>query len=255
MFKYGLKLWSRNTDFYFDEAKKLYQKGIYDYIELYVVAETLKSLEKWKTLDIPFIIHAPHFAHGFNLAKEEKLQSNLKIYEEVKTFADELSSQYIIFHGGIDGDIEQTAKQLKSFQEPRALIENKPLKALPNKMNGEFCRGYNLDEIKYVMNEVNCGFCLDFGHAICSANSQKIDPYEYVESFFELNPKMFHLTDVNDISSEFDSHPHLGKGELDIKKILKLLPKNAIITVETIKNHKENLDDFVEDMKCLKSLF
>lgn len=71
MYKIGLKLWSINTDYYYDEAIRLYNDGVYDYIELYVVPNMTDTIEKWKKLDIPFIVHCPHFAHGFNLAKIE----------------------------------------------------------------------------------------------------------------------------------------------------------------------------------------
>lgn len=402
-YKCGLKLWSINTDYYYEEAKKLYSEGIFDYIELYVVPNTLETLPKWKELNqassplvgedrgegfkkathfytvksldyskelrknqtepekilwhylrnrqlnnmkfrrqeaigdyivdfvcyenkliveldgaghldikqknydekrdlylkengftvlrifnnniyenikgvlefilkntphptplpqgaseqnngIPFIIHAPHFAHGFNLAKKEKKESNLAIYREVKQFADELNAQYIIFHGGIDGDINETAHQLAGFNEPRALIENKPFVALPNKMGGEFCRGYNIDEIKLVKETAKSGFCLDFGHAICAANSFGVNVYEYCKDFLQFNPNMYHLTDLNDITLPYDSHLHLGMGELDFKQIFDMIPDKSYITFETIKNSKENLDDFAEDMEWLKSL-
>ena len=111
MYKLGLKLWSVNTDSYYDEAIRLYHDGVFDYIELYVVPNTLHTLEKWAKIAIPFIIHCPHFMHGFNLAKAEKKESNFAIYREVKQFADELRAKYIIFHGGMDGDIRETARQ------------------------------------------------------------------------------------------------------------------------------------------------
>ena len=241
-------------DYYYEEAKRLYNEGVFDYIELYVVPETLDTLESWKKLNIPFIIHCPHFAHGFNLAKSEKRESNLNIYNQVKHFADELNAKYIIFHGGVEGDIKETAKQLKSFNECRALIENKPFAALPNTMGGKFCRGATLEEIGIVIDAVGCGFCLDFGHAICSANSQNIDVYDYCEKFLKFKPKMFHLTDVSDISSGYDTHLHLGKGQLDFSKILQMLSEDDIITIETIKNDKKNLEDFVEDIRWLKNL-
>ena len=189
MYKFGLKLWSINTDYYYNEAIRLYKEGVFDYIELYVVPDTLDTLDKWKKLNIPFIIHCPHFAHGFNLAKFEKKESNRKIFDEVQKFADNLNALYIVIHGGIDGNIEETASQLASFNEKRALIENKPYVALPNRMGGNFCRGYNIDEIKLVMNSVKCGFCLDFGHAICAANSLKVEPYLYIEDFLKLKPE------------------------------------------------------------------
>lgn len=252
--KRGLKLWSVNTDYYYLEAKKLYEQKFFDYIELYVVPETLDTLEIWKKLNLPFIIHNAHFAQGFNLAKKEKEQRNKEIYEQTKQFADELDAQYIIFHGGIDGNIEETARQLASFNESRALIENKPFVALPNKMGGEFCRGYNINEIEIVMNAANCGFCLDFGHAICSANSQKTDVYNYCREFLQLKPQMYHLTDLDDITSPYDSHLHLGKGQLDFYKILLMIADNKFVTFETNKNSKENLDDFIEDMKWLNNI-
>ena len=252
MYKIGLKLWSINTDCYYNEAIRLYKNKIFDYIELYVVPNSTGTIEKWKKLNIPFIIHCPHFAHGFNLAKKEKQESNLEIYKQVKLFADELNAKYIIFHGGIDGTIEETAKQLASFNEPRALIENKPFVALPNKMGGEFCRGYNLNEIQLIMKTAKCGFCLDFGHAICAANSLEKDVYEYCKELVRIEPNMFHLTDLDNIKSHYDSHLHLGAGELDLNRIKSLLPENAIITLETEKNSKENLDDFINDSIAMR---
>lgn len=247
MYKLGLKLWSVNTDYYYNEAIRLYDDKVFDYIELYVVPNTIDTITKWKQISIPFIIHCPHFAHGFNLAKAEYKATNLEIYEQVKRFADELDAKYIIFHGGIDGNINETAKQLANFNESRALIENKPFVALPNKMGGKFCRGYNPTEITLVKEVAQCGFCLDFGHAICSANSQGIDIYEYCEAFLPLSPNMFHLTDNADITSPYDSHLHLGKGQLDISKIKSMLPQNAIITLETDKDSKTDLNDFIGD--------
>lgn len=253
MYKIGLKLWSTNTDYYYNEAIRLYNIGVFDYIELYIVPNTTDTIKKWEMLKIPFIIHCPHFAHGFNLAKVEKKEYNFDIYKQVKLFADKLDAKYIIFHGGIDGNVEETAKQLQSFNEPRALIENKPMIALPNKMGGHFCRGYNSNEIKVIKETAKCGFCLDFGHAICAANSQGQNVYEYCENFLQFNPKMFHLTDNADIKSPYDSHVHLGEGQLNIDKIKSILPKNAIITLETIKNSKENLDDFIKDSLWMKN--
>ena len=251
-YKLGLKLWSTNTESYLREAQRLYSLGFYNYIELYIVPNTLNTLEEWQKLNIPFVVHCPHFIHGFNLAQKEKVKFNKKIYKEVKIFADKLNAKYIIFHGGIDGNIYETAEQLKNFQETRALIENKPMIALPNKMNGKYCRGYNIEEIKIVKEIANCGFCLDFGHAICSANSQNKDIYSYCEEFLSLNPQMFHLTDNKDITSPFDSHLHLGDGQLNLDRIKRLLPKDALVTLETVKNSKENLDDFIGDTKCIR---
>ena len=65
----------------------------------------------------------------------------------------------------------------------------------------------------------------------------------------KFKPNMFHLTDVDDIKSEFDTHWHIGTGQLDIERIKKIIPDNSFITLETVKNSKENLDDFISDCK------
>ena len=70
----------------------------------------------------------------------------------------------------------------------------------------------------------------------------------------QFEPNMFHLTDLEDITSPYDSHLHLGTGELDLNKILSMIPPKSIITFETNKNSKENLSDFEEDMKCLQNI-
>lgn len=258
MFKLGLKLWSVN-ELYVNEALRLYQAGCFHYIELYVVPKSYaQHMELWLNLkenyNIPFIIHAPHFAHDFNLANKSYRNSNAVIYEEVRNFADNLNAQYIIFHGGMNGKIEETAYQLNSFNEPRALIENKPYKALTDSMSTLLCRGYDVEEIEYAIKEAHCGFCLDIEHAICAANSIGKEPYGYVKEFIGLKPEMYHLTDIEDIRSEFDSHLNLGHGELDIANILHSISTDAVITIETFKKSNKRLDDFMNDIAFIKNL-
>lgn len=252
MVKVGLKLWNINTDFYFEEACKLYKQKIFDYIELYIVPSHLELLNKWKTLSIPFDIHAPHFAHKMNLSKPEYRESNLLLYKEVQEYADELNASVIVFHGGSGGNYKETAKQLLSFSDKRSLIENKPYETLPF-VNEAFYVGSKFEEIEYIINNTNCGFCLDIGHAVCAANSFGINPYLYIEKFLSLSPKRIHLSDT-DIDTTLDKHFNLGDGNLDIKRILSMLPKNINITIETNKKSKTNLDDFVRDVAILKEI-
>ena len=250
MYKFGLKLWSTNTDYYLAAARRLYSQGIFDYIELYVVPDTLSALLHWKTLPIPYIIHCPHFAHKFNLADPAKRAYNTKIYQEVKAYADTLNARYIIFHGGVEHNIEETAKQLANLHDTRALIENKPYRAPLGEK--EQCRGYSIEEISYVMQEVGCGLCLDIGHAICAANSLGKEPYSYLESFVALAPKMFHISG-NDISSPVDRHLHINEGNYDYQRILSLMRHGEYISIETKKDSPHSLDDFAEDVADLKT--
>ncbi|MDR2067433.1 MAG: GNAT family N-acetyltransferase [Holosporaceae bacterium] len=249
--KFGLKLWSTNTDYYFDEAKRLYANGVFSYVEMYVIPDSGGFIEKWKTLGVPINLHCPHFLHGFNLASKEKENYNRQIYDQVKQFADELCSDYIVFHCGIDGTVEETVRQLKNFNESRAVIENKPYRPRPE-VGGRQCRGATVEEIKYILKEVGCGFCLDVGHAICSANSQKIDRWKYLEEFNKLSPKAYHLTDMEDIESECDSHIHIGKGQMDVRRVLSFIDEGSVVTVETEKSYERDLRDFEHDIALLR---
>ncbi|MDR0581181.1 MAG: sugar phosphate isomerase/epimerase [Holosporaceae bacterium] len=248
--KFGLKLWSANTDYYFDEARCLRADGVFSYVELYVIPDTLDTIWKWKTLDIPINLHCPHFMHGFNLAEQEKEEFNRTIYNQVKRFADELNAGYIVFHGGVDGNIEETVRQLKAFHEPRALIENKPYKPRPE-VGGKMCRGSTVEEVEYILTEIGCGFCLDIGHVICSANSQKLDHWKYIEEFNKLEPKAYHLTDNFD-DQEYDQHLHIGDGNFDIERILSFMRKDSKVTIETKKDYKDSLRDFEKDINALR---
>lgn len=247
----GLKLWSINTDYYLKEACRLYRKGIFDYIELYVVPNTLETLPAWKSLKIPYIIHNAHFIHGFNLSQKEKRNSNKNIYLQTKQFADTLNGKYIIFHGGEDGNYNETAYQIASFNEPRALLENLPIHPLPNS-SAKRCLGATFKEIECIIQGCDCGFCLDFGHAVCAANAQHLNPYEYIHKLAGLKPKMFHLSDINKQSDIYDSHIHFGYGEMDIAKLKhEILPDDAIVSIETEKNSTTNLSDFEQDVSFL----
>lgn len=256
--EFGLKLWSINTDYYLAEARRLYEKGVYSYIELYAVPHTLEHIEKWKKLDIPFVIHCPHSAHGFNLASKESESENLKLFEETRLYADALDARIIIVHGGIGGDINETARQFTLLNDSRAIIENKPYLAIlppgyvPKSNATITCRGYDKNEIERVTKSVGCGFCLDFVHAVCSANSLKKDIYEHIRSFMELKPTMYHLSNVRDTASEYDSHMHLSAGKLKIGRLLSGLADSAKITLETEKEFADSLSDFEADIMHAK---
>jgi hypothetical protein len=59
--------------------------------------------------------------------------------------------------------------------------------------------------------------------------------WKYLAEFNRLKPMMYHLTDLYDISSEFDLHKHIGKGQLNIARALLFVAGESMIKVETEK--------------------
>ena len=259
MYAVGLKLWSTNTGPLADAARRLFAESVCSYVELFVVPGSMDRLPAWESLrrgcGLQFVIHNAHSAQGFNLAKAECAARNREIYDETRRYADALGAGRIIFHGGTDGEIGETVRQLKSLGERRALIENKPFVPLPNPVGAKICRGATAAELERVVGETGCGFCLDIGHAVCAANSQGLEPYAYVAELNErLRPAMFHLSDVVDMSSPYDAHPHLGTGRLDLCRLCReVFSPTAAISIETVRDSMTDLEDFRRDAAYLRA--
>jgi len=240
--QFGLKLGSTNVN-YTEDILSFFEAGYFQYIELFAVPGSFNdTIGYWKQFSIPTIIHAPHSFAGMNLSLSEERESNKRKLQETFQFADALKSETIIFHSGVNGKIEETINQLRPFVDSRCVIENKPMKGL----NREKCLGCTPKEIIYISNELQIDFCLDFGHAICAANSTKKEPFEFIKEFLELKPRMYHLTD-GDYTGEYDSHLHYGKGTFPIKELLKMVPNEKKVTNEAKHDSEINLDDFEKD--------
>ena len=251
-YKLGLKLGSKDTQ-YTDEILQYYEQGVFQYIELFTLSGTYDdTISYWKQFNIPFGIHAPHSAAGLNLANAaNRKQNEPKIAESVK-FADALNAKYIIFHSGTNGKPEEVVNQLKPFADERFLIENKPARGL----DGSTCVGSVYGDLKLIINGIGngCGFCLDFGHAICAANTLKREPFAFINELTKLNPRVYHLTD-GDFNSELDSHLHYGAGAFPLKELLSLVPDGGMVTNEAKRFDTNRLNEFKEDSDFLKTLF
>ena len=247
-YKLGLKLGSKDTQ-YTDDILRYYAEGVFQYIELFAISDTYReTIFYWKQFNIPFGIHAPHSAAGLNLACRENREINKSKIEESIKFADSLKSDYIIFHSGVNGTCEEVVTQLKPFVDSRFLIENKPIKGL----DGSTCVGATISELDSIISELNSGFCLDFGHAICAARTQGFEPLDFIKSLKEkFNPRVYHLTD-GDYESELDSHLHYGMGTFPLKELLKFVPDGCKVTNEAKRNIANTLEEVKIDSVFLK---
>ena len=243
MHKIGLKLYSTNNR-YLKEAAELHDKGIYEFIELLPVPGSWAGTQSlWKRLRIPFIVHAPHFSLGVNLGRQELFNKNMEAAKETLKFADALDAAHIVFHPGTEGDIRESARQLKVINDPRVLVENKPYKTIDGRFR---CIGGSHEEIKLIMDTAGTGFCLDIAHAISYAKNIGEDWYDYLLGFLTMKPTMYHVSD-GDINSGTDTHEHIGLGNYPWEMILPLIPAGSLVTLETKKESKESLADFRTD--------
>jgi deoxyribonuclease-4 len=248
MHKIGLKIWSTN-DFYIKPALKLFEEKVFDYIELYVVpGSASKSLNQWTTLNIPFILHAPHSNAGFNFSLEDKEKDNRNLLKEVEVFRKALNPKKVIFHPGTNGSIKETIRQIELFQKEFsdlfkiAIMENKPKVGI----KGEDCIGASVEEIKNILDVTGLPFCLDMGHATCYAAWKGVSYEHVIDRFLQLNPQMYHISD-GDVHSKTDMHLNFGKGNFNLPYLISLMPDQAYVSIETDKRSKSDLEDFKDD--------
>lgn len=252
-FKIGLKIWSSNQC-YLNSIQELRKEGFFDYVELFVEPDSSdEHLNIWRDLDVPFLLHAPHFCAGLNFSKKESEKQNRLLIHKVSLFEEGLSPEKVIFHPGTNGSLDEVIRQINVFQGEfegvfkKAIIENKPKIGLKE----EECIGASFDEVLRIKKETGCGFCLDMGHALSFSTWAKKNWEDVVSDMLKLEPEMFHLSD-GDINDVHDNHYHYGAGNYDLKKIVSMIPDGSLVSVETNKDSKNNLDDFKEDVTYLK---
>ena len=114
--------------------------------------------------------------------------------------------------------------------------------------------GSTPEEIKYIMDETGCGFCLDFSHAACAAYYFKHDIDEVFKRYLALKPAMYHICDG--VKGEtYDMHKHFGEGDYPLAHFLNdYTDENAYITMETGHGVLEHNDLWVKDYQYIKSL-
>ncbi|MDP3791539.1 MAG: GNAT family N-acetyltransferase [Candidatus Omnitrophota bacterium] len=251
--KIGLKLWSDNSC-YIKSAARMYSGGNYDFIELYAVPRTIsRYIKLWKSLDVPYIVHAPHYAHGFNLADKDKRGRNRRLFKEAQCFADELNARYIVVHCGVLGQRPEAEEQLAILGDERILIENKPVHGLKNTI----CVGSSPREIERYKKTANVGFCFDVNHAVGYAYSSHKERIKVINDFLRLKPEIMHIAGIS-YNSGANDHLCLNRSECDLGAIMETIKKNGssikLCTLETPKDPAKDLTDFKEDIDFFKAL-
>ncbi len=250
--KYGLKLWSTNTDNFLQEAVRLFAEKSFDYIELYIVPDSTDSIKLWKQTNIPIALHAPHHMHKVNLAVEKCFDYNKEIFEQVDQFSTKLDAFYTVVHLGNSGHVDESIRQLQLFNVKHLVIENKPhIAPLDTSI---ICQGATIEEVRYALDKLRCKFCLDMGHAMCTANYFKIAPYDYVEKFMQFKPFVCHASD-NDATSYLDAHYNIGNGTYDFSKLATITKRIPHCLLETKKNDMNSLEDFKQDVASLRGFY
>jgi len=242
--KFGLKLWSTTGRELIRQAEELISDGIFSYVELMPVpGDNTLIFEKVK---IPYILHIPHNAFGFNIGEKNSWDLSFEIIKQSINLADRISAKYMILHPGY-GKMQVTQEFLENINDRRILIENMPFAG----DNNEKMIGYNQEQIGNLKKN-KFGFCLDFGHAVKASMDLGEEPKEFIKKFLALEPKIFHLSDGT-FSKGPDEHLNIGDGEYDFKFFLDCIKENdfKFVTLETPKD-KNSLANDIKNLIKIK---
>lgn len=251
MYNLGLKLFSVNTDM-LQPAAVLLAEGVFSYVELYSPPQTYAAtVNTWKSLSCPWVIHAPHFGNGVNLADPLLKKANAAALQDSRRFADALNTPHIIVHGGFGGNLEEVCQQIADLQDGRFILENTPQYGT----GGQLCVGYTPEHIKLAMNSgAFAGFVLDMGHAVYAANALNEGALSFLKRFLQFNPCMMHIAD-GVWNETKDVHHRIGQGDFELAAMCALLPSQARLTLEIPRDATRQLQDAKEDALVLRRLF
>ncbi len=214
--KVGVKLWSRDNE-------DLERYSFADFIEVMAVPQT--SLEHFKSYNYEYTIHAPHSQLGVNIADSKREKKNTELIKWAVKAADELNAKIIVVHAGyttnrlnIKNPLENMKKILARIYDERVHIEN--IFAVEEEKVG---KGATPEQIRQII-APKLGFCLDFGHALISAEELGKNHKGFVKEFLKLKPNYFHLAGTNAKAGE--DHLSLFKGSFDLKWIKEIIKKH-----------------------------
>lgn len=222
---------------------KLYRTNqlakISDFIEL-MVSPRVNSVKKGK---IKFTVHAPHERYGVNLADKRLENRNLKLMNHTIKIANRLKSKIIVVHAGLQENkhcsLDYSLKLLKKIDDPRIIIENLSYKSELNSTP---------EELKIFKQELGCGICFDFSHAITVAYKKGLKSYKpFIRKFLKLKPSYFHVCDG--FYDGKDRHLNLGHGKYDLKFIKKCIGKKQTALEVEYKSSLQSLKQQVEFLK------
>jgi len=233
--KVGVKTWDNESFLEHFENKS-------DFFEVQAIQKNdYEFLKKFKK---PIVIHAEHGGFGVNFPDPSLHAKNLKSVNFARALADSVKAKKIIVHPGRVMDkncsLETSKKFVRAIKDDRIIIENhsQPKKGI----------GSNPDSMKEFLKFTGKKLCFDINHAIASANSSREDYIKYIKEYVKLKPVHYHFGGQKLINFfKFYRHDltHLSliDSNIDLKEIIRVIPKDAEITLETTTSVSKVEDD------------
>ena len=204
-----------------------------------------------KKLGIKLSIHAPYWIN-LNSAEPDKVKkSKQRILESCK-IGTWLQATKIVFHPGYYGKIskEETYEKIKT--EINDLQESLKEKAYTVKLAPETTGKVNvfgsIQEIRKLVDDTKCSFCIDFAHILARYGSYNFD--EIKKNFDKFKEWHIHFSGIE--YGEKGEKRHLRLEEKEIKKVLENLNSEKKKDITIISESPSPVEDSIMSLKVYK---
>ncbi len=203
--------------------------------------------EQAKKLDIKLSIHAPYWLN-LNSKEKKKIEESKKRILQCCKIGEMLGSYLVVFHPGYYGKMNEkdTYNNIKKaiIEIQKQIKKNRWKIKLAPETTGKINVFGKEDEILNLVKETKCSFCLDFAHLLARSGGKE----SYKEMYGKFKKfKSLHAHFSGIVWGEKGERRHKITPTNELKKLLKILPKNKDITLIN-----ESPNPVADSVKALK---
>ena len=209
--------------------------------------------KKAKELGIKLSIHGQYWIN-LNSAEPEKIEKSIERIFECCKIGTWLGAEEIVFHPGFYGKSEkaETYEKIKAgiMEIMEKMKENHYTPKLAPETTGKVNVFGSYHEIKNLVRETGCSFCIDFAHIL--ARHKNYHFKEVLEEFKDDKDLHVHFSGINYGEKGEKSHKKTEREEL--RKLLEHLAKEKGKNVTIINESPEPVEDSVVGLEVAKEI-
>jgi len=183
-----------------------------------------------KELDISLSIHAPYWIN-LNSAEKEKIEKSKQRILKCCEIGTYLEAKRVVFHPGYYGkmDKKETYENIKKeiLDMQKTIKQKKYTPKLAPEFTGKLNVFGSIDEIRELVDQTQCDFCIDFAHIL--AREKDYNFKEVLKKFEKHKDLHIHFSGIN--YSEKGEKSHKKTPEKELKELISNLPKDKDITL------------------------
>ncbi len=214
--------------------------------------DALRIGRKAHELGIKLSIHAPYWIN-LNSKEKNKIEQSKKRILDCCSVGEILGAYRVVFHPGYYAgmDEKETYENIKTqvLEMQEQIKKNKWKIKIAPETTGKLNVFGSIDEIKKLVKDTGCSFCIDFAHILARYKDYN---FELVKKSFPQEKWHCHFSGI--VYGEKGEKSHKATPEAEIKKLLEVLKKEKNKEIVIINESPQPVKDSVMGLKILEKL-